>query len=71
MLDHETRSAVLRLAEEGHGTRFIARAVGVSRVSVKRVLASGQADVVFSLCPAGELPAFMVFPQDFRATIVP
>lgn len=45
MLDHETRSAVLRLAEEGHGTRFIAKAVGVSRASVKRVLASGQVPV--------------------------
>lgn len=45
MLDLETRSAILRLAQEGHGTRFICRAVGVSRKSVQRVLASGQAEV--------------------------
>lgn len=45
MLDHETRAAILRLAQEGHGTRFIARAVGVARKSVQRVLASGRAEV--------------------------
>lgn len=45
MLDHETRTAILRLAHEGHGARFIARAVGVSRTSVRRVLQSGQAEV--------------------------
>lgn len=45
MLDHETRSAILRLREQGHGTKFIARAVGVARESVKRVLASGSSAV--------------------------
>ncbi len=45
MLDLETRGAILRLAREGHGTRFIARAVGVARKSVKRVVASGEAEV--------------------------
>lgn len=45
MLSHETRSAILRLREEGHGTRFIAKAVGIARDSVKRVLASGSAEV--------------------------
>ena len=45
MLDLETRSAILRLAREGHGTRFIARAIGVARKSVQRVVASGQAEV--------------------------
>ena len=45
MLNHETRSAILRLQEQGHGTKFIARAVGVARDSVKRVLASGSSDV--------------------------
>lgn len=42
MLDAQTRAAILRLRREGHGQRFIARTVGVSRISVKRVLASGQ-----------------------------
>lgn len=45
MLSHETRSAILRLREEGHGTRFIAKAVGIARDSVKRVLANGSAEV--------------------------
>lgn len=45
MLNHETRSAILRLRKEGHGTRFIAKAVGAARESVKRVLASGSAEV--------------------------
>lgn len=45
MLDLETRSAILRLAKEGHGTRFIAKAVGAARDSVKRVLASGSSEV--------------------------
>ncbi|MDI7269414.1 MAG: IS21 family transposase, partial [Myxococcota bacterium] len=45
MLDLETRTAVLQLARQGHGSRFIARALGVSRKSVKRVVASGQAEV--------------------------
>jgi ParB/RepB/Spo0J family partition protein len=34
---------ILRLREEGHGTRAIARALGVSRGSVKQVLAAGTA----------------------------
>jgi len=45
VLDLETRTAILRLFEEGHGTRFIAKAVGVSRKSVKRVLTQGRAEV--------------------------
>lgn len=45
MLDRETRSAILRLSREGHGTRFIARAVGVARKSVQRVIGEGQAEV--------------------------
>lgn len=45
MLSHESRSAILRLREEGHGTRFIAKAVGVSRAAVKEVLASRRDDV--------------------------
>lgn len=45
MLNHETRSAILRLRQEGHGTRAIAKALGVARESVKRVLASGRVEV--------------------------
>jgi len=45
MLDRDTRQAILRLRSEGHGTRRIARAVGVSRNAVRRVLASGTVEV--------------------------
>ena len=41
MLDQVTRSTILRLHEEGHGTRFIARALGVARQSVRDVIAAG------------------------------
>jgi transposase len=45
MLDQTTRTAIFRLREEGHGTRAIADALGISRGSVKRVLRSGTAEV--------------------------
>jgi len=45
MLDQSTRSAILRLHEEGHGTRAIARALSISRGAVKEVLATGTAEV--------------------------
>lgn len=45
MLDKETRAAVLRLRSEGHGIRPIARALKISRNSVKKVLAEGKAEV--------------------------
>jgi transposase len=45
MLDQSTRVAILRLREKGHGTRVIARALGISRGAVKDVLASGTAEV--------------------------
>ena len=45
MLDQSTRAAVLRLREAGHGTREIAKALGVSRGGVKRVLGSTGAQV--------------------------
>jgi transposase len=45
MLDETTRAAVLRLRLQGHGTRSIAHALGVSRGSVKEVLKSGSAEV--------------------------
>lgn len=45
MLDQTTRTAILRLREAGHGTREIAKDLGISRGSVKRVLREGTADV--------------------------
>jgi transposase len=45
MLDQTTRTAILRLREAGHGTREIAKALGISRGSVKRVLREGTAEV--------------------------
>lgn len=44
MLDRETRQTVLTLHEKGHGKRAIARALGISRNSVNRVLKEGRAD---------------------------
>jgi transposase len=41
MLDEATRGAILKLHEQGHGSRAIAHALGVARSSVRRVLASG------------------------------
>jgi transposase len=43
MLDQTTRATILRLREAGHGTRSIARALGISRGAVKKVLADGRA----------------------------
>ncbi len=45
MLDQSSRVAILRLHEEGHGTRAIARALGVSRGAVRDVLTAGTAEV--------------------------
>jgi transposase len=45
MLDETTRSAILRLRAEGHGSRAIAGALGISRGAVKRVLRDGRREV--------------------------
>lgn len=45
MLDEPTRLAVLRLREQGHGTRTIARALGISRGAVRTVLQVGLSTV--------------------------
>lgn len=45
MLDEPTRSAILRLHEEGHGSRAIADVLGISRGSAKRVLRDGRVEV--------------------------
>lgn len=41
MLDRDTRAAVLRLRQEGHGARTIGDALGISRHAVRRVLKQG------------------------------
>jgi transposase len=43
MLEQTIRQAILTLREAGHGTRAIARALGISRGAVKAVLADGTA----------------------------
>jgi transposase len=45
MLDEATRTAILKLHEQGHGSRMIARTLGAARTTVRRVLSSGQAQV--------------------------
>lgn len=45
MLDHETRTTILKLHQKGHGKKKIAREVKVSLGAVKQVLRSGQAEV--------------------------
>jgi len=45
MLDEATRGAILKLHEHGHGSRAIAKALGIARASVRRVLDSGQIKV--------------------------
>jgi transposase len=45
MLDQSTRVAILRLREQGLGSRAIATALGVSRGSVRRVLRDGRAEI--------------------------
>jgi len=44
MLDKPTRTAILALAAKGHSRREIARALGVSRNTVKQVLRQGEAE---------------------------
>jgi transposase len=43
MLDEPTRTAILKLHEQGHGSRMIARTLGAARSTIRRVLSSGQA----------------------------
>ncbi|HEX8110288.1 MAG TPA: hypothetical protein VF516_21300, partial [Kofleriaceae bacterium] len=41
MLEQSQRQAILTLRKAGHGIRAIARTLGISRIAVKSVLASG------------------------------
>jgi hypothetical protein len=45
LLDQDTRKAIFRLRRSGHGFRTIARALGLTRNTVRQVLRSGRADV--------------------------
>ena len=45
MIDLDVRTTILALARQGHGNKTIARWVGVSKTSVKKVIRSGQAGV--------------------------
>lgn len=45
MLDESTRNAVLKLHQQGMGRRAIARALNISRASVRKVLRAGNATV--------------------------
>lgn len=44
MIDRQTRTAILALRGKGHGIREIGRALGVSRNSVREVVADGSAE---------------------------
>lgn len=45
MLDEATRTAILKLREQGHGSRMIARSLGAARSTVRRVISNGHAQV--------------------------
>ena len=45
MLDEDTRTAILRLHAQGHGSRKIASALGISRDSVRRIIRCGTSTV--------------------------
>jgi len=45
MLDQSTRAAILKLRENGLGSRAIARAIGLSRAAVRKVIGSGSETV--------------------------
>ena len=62
MLDEATRAAILRLRQEGHGTRSIGKMLDVSRGAVKDVLEAGTAAV-----PALARPELC---EPFRAEIL-
>jgi hypothetical protein len=45
MLDLYTRTAILRLSQEGHGSIKIAQTLGLSRNAIRKVIRAGQVDV--------------------------
>jgi hypothetical protein len=45
MLDEDTRTAILRLHTQGHGSRRISHALGIARDSVRRIIRCGSSTV--------------------------
>jgi hypothetical protein len=45
LLDEDTRTAILRLHAQGHGSRMISRVLGIARDSVRGIIRSGSATV--------------------------
>ncbi len=66
MIEYATRTAILELARKGNGPRAIARALGVSRNTVRKVLDSGVAEVP-PLDRAGRLGAHVDFIRELHA----
>jgi transposase len=56
MLDQGTRAAILKLRQQGHSVRAIARILNVSRGAVREVLRSGTAEVPVLERPEKALP---------------
>ena len=59
MLSQEMRMAVLTLQKQGHGSRKIARDLGVGRNAVREVIASGRAEVARGKGPPHRLEPFV------------
>ena len=66
MIEYTTRAAILELTRRGNGPRAIARALGVSRNTVRKVLDSGVAEVP-PLDRAGRLDAHVDFIRELHA----
>ena len=58
MLNHETRSAILRLSAEGHSVRFIAKALGIGRDAARKVIEQNTA-IVPEVARVGRLDPFL------------
>jgi transposase len=59
MLSQEMRMAVLTLRKQGHGSRKIAKDLGLGRNAVREVIASGRAEVVRRQGPLHRLEPFV------------
>ena len=66
MLDADRRLAILTLSQKGRGVRTIARAVGVSRNTVRRVLESGSAKAQEPARPEQLSPALEAIQDLYR-----
>ncbi|MBI2567913.1 MAG: helix-turn-helix domain-containing protein, partial [Candidatus Schekmanbacteria bacterium] len=68
MLDHDTRLAILRLKQAGQSARAIAKALGVSRRSVDKVLDSGSTTPTFRGRPCAAEPHLERIRELYRKT---